>query len=206
MEEAKTRGRGRPRCEETEGRILCTTMQLLDELGYGGVTIEAIAKRAGVSKATMYRRWPNRASVILSAFLCRVLKHSEIDESQGPESCLRQQMDQIVKVLCNSGGTVLSALLAEAQACPQFAAEFRDHFVEIFREKAYDYVRQGIKAGDFRADLEVEVVVDVLFAPLFHALLLGHCQICNGYAAKIADTVFNGIRVEVQKPECVDVP
>jgi AcrR family transcriptional regulator len=201
MEAGKTRGRGRPRCEATEGRILCTTMQLLEEEGYGGVTIEAIAKRAGVSKATMYRRWPNRASVILSAFLCRVIKNIDLDDDQDPEASLRLQMDNIVKVLCNSGGTVLSALLAEAQACPQFAAEFRDHFVGLFREKAYVFVRRGIERGHFKSDLDVEVVVDVLFGPLFHALLLGHRQICNGYAARIADTVFGGIRVNVESVE-----
>lgn len=199
MEANKTRGRGRPRCEETEGRILCTTMTLLEEDGYGGVTIEAIAKRAGVSKATMYRRWPNRASVILSAFLCRVYKQIDLDEDQDPEESLRLQMDNIVKVLCNSGGTVLSALLAEAQSCPQFAAEFRDHFIGLFREKAYGFVRRGIEKGQFKSDLEVEVVVDVLFGPLFHALLLGHRQICNGYAARIADTVFGGIRVDAEE-------
>lgn len=198
MGEEKTRGRGRPRCEETEGRILCTTMQLLEEEGYGGVTIEAIAKRAGVSKATMYRRWPNRASVILSAFLCRVMKHIELDVAQDPEASLRLQMDNIVTVLCNSGGTVLSALLAESQACPQFASEFREHFVGLFREQAYGFVRRGIDNGQFKADLDAEVVVDVLFGPLFHALLLGHRQICNGYAARIADTVFGGIRVEAE--------
>src|ERR1039458_10902484 len=78
--EAGTKAHGRPRDAAARTRILCAALALLEESGFANMTSDAIAERAGASKATVYRWWPNKAAVVIEAFVESImpeLRHPE---------------------------------------------------------------------------------------------------------------------------------
>lgn len=163
------RGRTGPRSETA---ILEAAYELLMTQGLEAATVEAIAARAGVSKVTIYKWWPNRAAVIMTAFLQKagdILPYPEDFDIRHVESRLLH----MAASFRGEVGTAVAALIAEGQFDAEIAQAFRDGYINARRRQGIEIVRAAIDAGTIVA-ADPDVVLDLLYAPLYFRLTVGH--------------------------------
>src|ERR1700759_655666 len=112
QQDESVRGPGRPRCEETRPRILTAAAKLLEEVGFSEATTEAIAERAGASKATIYRWWPNKAAVLIEALRERIARESPFPNTGDLRSDIHRQVQNFIDFLNSRRGRILRAFIA----------------------------------------------------------------------------------------------
>ena len=191
LEEAPSRAPGRPRCPATHQAILDAANNLLDEVGFANMSLEGIAARAGVGKATIYRRWPNKASVVMDAFLAATSKENPFLNTASAREDIRRQMRSVVKVLNGPRGQTIATLIGVVQADNELAEAFRTRFVAVRREQAKDVLKRGIANGEFKPEMDLESVLDCLYGPLYFRLLIGHEKASTKYADQLVDLVLH---------------
>src|SRR5579875_2792095 len=119
------RGRGRPRDAAARKRILQAALELLESHAFSEITTEAIAERAGASKATIYRWWPNKAAVLIEALREAVAQETPMPETGSLSEDIRIQLRNFVKLLTGRRGRIFKAFVAAAQNDPEVAETFR---------------------------------------------------------------------------------
>jgi AcrR family transcriptional regulator len=184
---------GRPRSERARQAILTAASELLARDGFTGVTVEAIAARAGVSKATIYRWWPNKAAVVTESFLELAAPQITFEGSGSIGEDLRQQMRRLTQLLASSGGQVIAALMAESQTDATVAEAFLSGWVMVRRRETRAVIERGMASGELRADLDVEVVMDALYGPIYFRMLARHLPLDDAFADTLADHVLRGL-------------
>lgn len=192
LEVAPSRAPGRPRCPTTHQAILDAANNLLDEIGFTNMSLEGIAARAGVGKATIYRRWSNKASVVMDAFLAATAKEIAFPNTSSAREDIRRQMRSMVKVLNGPRGRTIATLIGVVQSDNELAEAFRTRFVAVRRGEAKAVVQRGIANGEFKPDMDLESVLDCLYGPLYFRLLIGHEKASAKYADQLVDLVLRG--------------
>jgi AcrR family transcriptional regulator len=148
---------GRPRSEAAEQAIIDATLDVFAEQGFEGVCVELVAARAGVGKATIYRRWPNKEELLLAAL--GSLK-SPYPEPAGVS--VREDLLAIVEVMCADKADPRKArryalLLGEGEKYPRLMARYKAEVVEPRREMVRAVIRRGIATGELRPDTDIEI-------------------------------------------------
>ncbi|VVE39820.1 TetR/AcrR family transcriptional regulator [Pandoraea commovens] len=190
--ESPTPGRrGRKRSVEAERAVLDAAYRLLLEQGLHATTMESIATAAGVSKATIYKWWPNRASVIMTAFLREAGQALPYPEELQLDSIFSRLL-KMAEEFCGPMGTMISALIAEGQSDPEIAQAFRDGYVSARREQGVEIVRDAIARGLIKPG-DPDVVLDILYAPLYYRLLVGHKPLTRAFVREHVDLVMQGL-------------
>jgi AcrR family transcriptional regulator len=187
--------RGRPRSEKARESILTAAADLLLTRGLGAVSMDAVAERAGVSKATIYRWWPTKEMLALDAL------HQEWATSRPPVSetgSLRADLLSLLRPWVRTigerpYGRVIAALVIEAQTNPAFAEQYREGFVEPRRAQARLLVRRAIERGELPATTDVELALDLLYGPVYHRLLHGHAPLDEPFLQDLVDVVLDGL-------------
>jgi AcrR family transcriptional regulator len=187
--------RGRPRSEKASQAILEAAAELLLARGLAAVSMDAVAERAGVSKATIYRWWPTKETLALDA-LYHEWEGVPADTDTGS---LRGDLLALLRPWVRLAGSrpygrVIAALITEALTDEKFAAEYRARFVEPRRDQARAIFRRAIERGEIPAGTKVEVVLDLLYGPVYHRLLHGHAPLSDRFVRDLIDTVLDGIR------------
>jgi AcrR family transcriptional regulator len=186
--------RGRPRSESCRTAILAAAGELMISGGLAAATMEAIAARAGVSKATIYKWWPSRGAVALDGLLSRVSDTLIVPEGMTARDALTGQIAALIAVFTDSvTGHLLRALVATAQSDPEIARALRERWLGPRRAVAAEIIRAGIDRGEIRADVDVATAVDQLFAPVYHRLLFGHAPLDVSLAATAVGNLCDGI-------------
>jgi AcrR family transcriptional regulator len=188
--------RGRPRSERARTAILEAASELLLARGLSAVSMDAVAERAGVSKATIYRWWPTKETLALDALYTEWAAARPHPRDTGS---LRGDLLSLLRPWARLAGSrpygrVVAALLTEAQTDPVFAAEYRERFVEPRRQQAREIFRRAIERGEIPADTKVEVALDLLYGPLYHRLLHGHAPLNDRFVREVIDMVLDGVR------------
>ena len=192
---AKKPARGRPRDPAIRRKILNAARELLNEGGMSAVTMEAMAAKAGVGKPTIYREWPNAQSVAMEAFL-ETTKPPEQERKRGKAlDALREQLRSIIKTFSTPIGRNTAMMIAAAQNDSELAKIFRNRFIMGRREEGRGILRAAVQAGELRSDIDYEVTLDLIYAPLFFRLLIGHGPLDNAYADAILDASLKGLKV-----------
>lgn len=172
------------------------TADLLEEKGYGGVCIEAIAARAGVGKQTIYRWWSSKAAVIMEAYATRPVKDMPPPNTGSVQADLHQMLAQLCFVLTQTtSGSVIKGLIAEAQNNCEVAEAFRTYFVACRRAATRTILEKGIERGELRADLNVELAIDTLFGPIWYRLLLQHAPLDDDFATALVSHLLAGMGI-----------
>lgn len=184
---------GRPRSERAHRAILQAANELLESEGFAAVTVEAIAERAGVSKATVYRWWPNSAAVVMDGFLSTVSSEVPFPHTGHAREDIRIHMRRLSEAFGGKIGRTVAALIAEGQADPELAAALRSRWLSVRRAEARKILDLGIERGELREDLDPEVAVDVLYGPIYYRLLVGHAPLDDDFADALADHIFVGL-------------
>jgi AcrR family transcriptional regulator len=187
--------RGRPRSERARLAILEAAAELLLDRGLSAVSMDAVAERAGVSKATIYRWWPTKETLALDALFNEWAAATPTTRDTGS---LRGDLLALLRPWARLAGSrpygrVIAALITEAQTDPGFAAEYRARFVEPRRGQAREVFRRAIDRGEIPAGTKIEVALDMLYGPLYHRLLHGHAPLNDRFVRDVVDGALNGI-------------
>ena len=187
-------GRGRPRSERARRAILKAAGELLERDGFTAVTMERIAERAGVSKATIYRWWPNKAAVMTDSFLeLMVPDTSPLDTGSARED-LRLRLRGLAHVLAGRSGRFVAALIAESQTDPEVTEALRTQWISVRRRETRPLLRRGIERGELRSDLDLEVAIDALYGPVYWRMLTGYAPLSDDFVDRLVDHVIVGLR------------
>lgn len=188
---------GRPRSESAHRAILSAANRLLEREGFHDLSVEAIAAEAGVSKATIYRWWPNKAAVVMDAFLAAVGPYLSFPPDVPARESVRAQMHTLVDLFNRGTGRTIAALIGQAQADPDLAEAFRARWIANRRALARDILAHGVISGDLHPDANLEVALDSLYGALYFRLLVGHLPLTHDFIDHLIDQVFAGIRAGV---------
>jgi AcrR family transcriptional regulator len=193
--------RGRPRSQEADRAILDAATQILAERGLGGMTMEEVASRAGVGKATVYRRWQSRGTLALDAFLAEFRRQQPpADTGTLRGDLLAALRAWIRSVTRTSAGPILAGLIAEAQRDPDLAAAWRERFVERLRTQHRAMLDRAVARGEIPAETDYEVVLDLLFGAAYHRLLHGHQPLTDKFARQVVDLIVAGLEQPRRQP------
>src|SRR5919112_324538 len=143
----QARSPGRPRSERAHRAILQAANELLESEGFAAVSVEAIAERAGVSKATIYRRWPNRAAVVVGGFLSTVSSEVPFPHTGRAREDIRIHMLRLAEAFSGKMGRTVAALMAEGQSDPELAGALRSRWLLVRRGEGRGEIEVGIERG-----------------------------------------------------------
>ena len=193
---AEATQRGRPRSERARQAILDAAAELLLDRGLSAVSMDAVAERAGVSKATIYRWWPSKETLALDALYTERAAARPHPRDTGS---LHGDLLSLFRPWARLAGSrpygrVIAALITESQTDPVFAADYRQRFVEPRREQGRAIFRRAIGRGEIPADTKVEVALDLLYGSMYHRLLHGHATLSDQFVRDVVDTVLDGVR------------
>ncbi|WP_243366843.1 TetR/AcrR family transcriptional regulator [Fundidesulfovibrio soli] len=183
---------GRPRSDAARKAILDAANSLLEESGYAKLSMEGIAARAGVSKATIYRWWPTKGAVAMEAFLGAISPRIAFPHTESAIADVTTQMRSLVRAYLGVDGRVVCELIALGQSEPETLASFVDGYLKPRRNAAKDALLRGVKSGEIRPDLDMDMLVDALYGPIFNRLLVRHLPLDEDYAEGVARIVFSG--------------
>lgn len=182
--EPSKKPRGRPRSEATRQKIMAATAALIQERGVPGVTIEAVASAAGVGKPTIYRYWSN-AHVLAMAALMEAVPEAKQSSQDDPLKALRGLLYGVAATFNHPSGRHVAMVLASADSSSEIAKAFRSHFIQSRRREAEGHIARAITAGKLPEDVQMDLVLDMIFGAVFYRLLMGHAKISKAFMDKL---------------------
>lgn len=184
---------GRPRSEKTRQAILTASYDLLLLNGFQSITVEGIAERAGVSKATIYKWWPNKAAVVLDGFFAATESMLEVPDTGSAKEDLLLQAGNLAAFLTSPKGKVITELIAEGQSDENVAEEYRNRYFNPRRLISKHILERGMKRGELRKDLDIELSIDLIFAPLFYRLLITGGTVDSAFVEQLISYALAGL-------------
>lgn len=183
---------GRRRSPQSHAAILKATVLLLEQDGYKNLSIEAIARQAGVGKQTIYRWWPSKAAVVLEAYGDQVIQMGVPDTGSFRSDLLAIVLGMLSTL--NSGvGVAMVSLIAEAQTDTELAQRFREQFIAGPRAIVQAILERGITRTEVRDDVNLDLVIDAVYGPIWYRLLLNQAPIDRPLAEALVDHLLLGI-------------
>jgi AcrR family transcriptional regulator len=184
---------GRPRSERAEQAILDATLDAIGDCGIDGVRCEDVAARAGVGKATLYRRWQGKEELLIAAFAS--LK-SPLPEPRGES--VREDLTAMLAVMAADAddpryAQQFALLHGEEQRYPRLVARYKQEVVEPRRELIRSVLRRGIGTGELRADTDIEVAMLVLTGAVMARGKHDMTPAEPGFAGRVVDELLRGI-------------
>ncbi|MEV0688316.1 TetR/AcrR family transcriptional regulator [Nocardia sp. NPDC050378] len=187
------------RSERSRRAILAATRALISEVGYPKVSIEAIAARAGVGKQTIYRWWPSKGAVIFDSFLA-LSATGEVTQVELPDT---GDIEADLKVVMRATATEFAdpdferpirALEVEIVNDPELAAQFREKLARPVDEAKKARLRSAQRAGQLDPGADLDLVLEVLYAPLFQRWLHRSGPLTAEYADSLVDVTLRAFR------------
>ena len=192
-ERETTRRPGRPRSERAEQAILDACLEAIADCGVDGVHCEDVAARAGVGKATLYRRWPGKEDLLIAAFAS--LK-SPLPEPRGVS--VREDLTAMLAVMAADAedpryAQQFALLHGDEQRYPLLVARYKEQIVEPRRELIRSVLRRGIETGELRADTDIEVAMLALTGAVMARGKHDRTPAEPGLAGRVVDELIRGI-------------
>ncbi|MBL8775730.1 MAG: TetR/AcrR family transcriptional regulator [Acidimicrobiales bacterium] len=184
---------GRPLDEHASTDILDAAVVLLTEEGFGGVTVDTVAARAGVSKATIYRRWSTKEELLLEAASCLSGAPDELPDTGSLRGDLAALYEGFLPALIDGvPGQMLPQMVAEGTRNPEIRRMLAD-FADSRRTRWRTVLERASDRGELVEGLDAEVVVDCLTGPLFTRLLVTGRPLTPALAEQVLDVVLAGV-------------
>lgn len=186
---------GRPRRPETDAAILSATRDLFAELGYDGMSMEAVAARAGVGKATIYRRWSSKDDLIIGA-IQEVISGIALPNTGNLRDDLVGLVTLAVRFMKTSAaGVIFPRMAGEVAGRTPLGLRYVETVLGPRRTMLRELLAGAIKSGDLRSDLEVNLMADTLMGPVILRKILGELdQTSDGTPASLVDSLLDGWR------------
>ncbi|MFG3015552.1 TetR/AcrR family transcriptional regulator [Streptomyces cinerochromogenes] len=188
--------RGRPRSEAVERAILEGVMKLLEEgVPLAELSIERVARTAGVGKATIYRRWSGKEELFVD-----VVRAAEPPDPQLPGTSVRDDLVVLLEALRQRGlvsrsSAILHNVYAQMKSAPKVWAAYHASVIAPRRVLALEVLRRGQENGEIRADVDLDLANDMFVGPmLVRSVMRPEADLPEGLAEQIVDTVLDGLR------------
>ncbi|UQI45378.1 TetR/AcrR family transcriptional regulator [Streptomyces sp. HU2014] len=184
---------GRPRDERIDAAVPAAVMEILGESGYGSLTLEAVAARAGTSKPALRRRWRSRQHLVVDALV------TTVGTTPTPDTgCTHCDLIAGIATLSHSFGNplgrrVLPALIADLADTPDLERAFLEKFFHTRRASTAEALRRGIERGDIRPDADIDLLLDMLASTTYYRVLFGHLPVTATLAEDVVGVVLRGV-------------
>ena len=184
--------RGRTRDHDARQRIIDATYELVGG-GDGSVSINEIARGAGVAKQTIYRWWPSKSSVVLDALVEGSMRETPFPDTGDLRHDFVTHLRGVVRLFNSPTGALIRELVADGQRDATAADQFRSRFWAPRRELSLTRLRSGVEAGVISQELDLELTLDTVYGALWLRLLIGHLPIVRRDAERIVELVWPGL-------------
>lgn len=186
--------RGRPRNVETQNAILTAAYELLLEHGFAAVTIEKIAERAQVSKATIYKWWPNKGAVIMDGYMHEATARLPVPDTGSVFEDIQLHASNLARFLTSREGKVITEIIGEGQSDPGLAVEYQTRYIQPRRREAWGIIEKGVERGELKSDCDIALCIDLVYGSIFYRMLVSGEPMEDGYVNRVVTSLFDGIR------------
>ncbi|MFI1796098.1 TetR/AcrR family transcriptional regulator C-terminal ligand-binding domain-containing protein [Streptomyces sp. NPDC020379] len=194
--------RGRPRNAAVDTTVVETVLRLLEEgVTMGELSMERIAREAGVGKATLYRRWAGKEELMLD-----VLRSMDDALPELPGTSARDDLVAVLELLRRRGlakrsSAVLRTVISQVQAHPKLWKEYHQTVILARRATVHAVLRRGMTTGELRDDLDIQLLSDLFVSPMLSRAMLHEWEdLPEGLAEEIVDAVMEGARPRAEGP------
>ena len=192
--EAVARALGRPRSVEADEAILRSAVELFGEHGFEGLSVDEVAARAGVSKATIYRRYPSKVDLVVEAASC-LAEDSAVNVDTGTlQGDLRAYARGMVRKLKGPTGRIMPVMVFETRRYPELADGYR-RFIDGRRARMRETLQRAVDRAELHADADLDLIGNMIVGPIFHRLLVTQEPLTDAYADRVADAVLRAFTV-----------
>jgi AcrR family transcriptional regulator len=167
---------------------------LLQERSIRDLTMDAVAKRAGVGKPTLYKWWPSKAALVFAMFHERLARNPAQLQAATVEQAIRFSVQRIIGEFGDLFGKVMAELIAEGQSDPSILRELYDQHIAARRAHTIAEIERGKARGEFNAATDPELLVDAIIGPIYYRMLLRITPLDEAYGDKLVDQVLGGVR------------
>jgi AcrR family transcriptional regulator len=181
---------GRPRDARHDQAILEATLVMLRERGYGGLTIDGVAARAGVGRPTIYRRWASKPALVVAALVDSArLALPMLDTGSLRDDLIAVQRHQVELMNSPDNRRVTAGLIADLAADPQLAERYVTEYLVPRRAAVWQVLQRGVDRGELDANVDFAFVYDLLVGPLFMRAVVWGEPLAPEAAEKTADVI-----------------
>lgn len=184
---------GRPRSEASRRSILEATRRLLTHTSVQKLSIEAIARKAGVGKTTIYRWWPSKSAVVMEAIFSQPAFHNIMPTPRNAVEGVRSQIEKLARQLNGKNGRMVAEIIGESQP----DAEALKLFVSVFLQDRYNtlnsYIEGGKQTGEFDENIDTDSAIDVILGPIFFRLISGQ-ELDDAFVTDMADMLIKALK------------
>jgi AcrR family transcriptional regulator len=186
---------GRPRDRDIDVAVLRSTLAVLDESGYGGLTLEAVARRAGTTKPAIYRRWPSRQQLVLFALAER------LGNARAPDiGCTLCDLDECLKVFVAAFRRmppgVIGPLFADCAGDRELRTAFMTALFDPPRAAVREALERAHERGDLRDDVDIELILDMIGSLVHYRALFGHAPTSDVAIERVVEALLQGIATD----------
>jgi AcrR family transcriptional regulator len=186
---------GRPRDRQIDAAVVDATLVVLDEVGYGRLTLEEVARRAGTTKPAIYRRWSGRQRLVLAALSGR------LGEARAPDTgCTLCDLDECLKVFVAAFRRmppgVIGPLFADCAGDRELRAAFMTALFDPPRAAVKQTLERASARGDLRDDVDLGLILDLIASFIHYRALFGHAPTSNVEIERAVEALLQGIAAD----------
>ena len=192
----KKSGKGRPasKAAASHEAILDAVQQILQKKSVRDLTMEEVARTAGVGKPTLYKWWPTKARLVLTMLTERMATKLGRPPKMTAEEALHFRVQLVVEAFNGPFGKVVAGVIAEGQSDPSVLREFFELWVAPRRDATLRELQLGVQNGELREDTKPELVNDAIFGALYFRFLLGSVPLTAEFAKDLVEQTMRGYR------------
>lgn len=194
MTEGRTRGRPRSTAAASHEGILNAVFEILQEKSVRELTMEEVARRAGVGKPTLYKWWPSKAALVLDMFEERIAVKLAVPDAKTAEQAIRAQVAEVIRLAGGFFGKVAAEIIAEGQSDPTILEEYRNRYMSRRRAFTTEWIERAQASGEFTRDVTPAVLIDLIYGPIYYRLLIRHEKLDQKFGKEVVDRILSLVR------------
>ncbi len=191
---AVQRAPGRPRNVAADRAILDAALDEYAERGYEGFCVDAVAARAGVAKATVYRRHCSKLALVMAAVDAFVVEESPSPDTGTLRGDLLQRVRSLRRLATGERGSVIRRLASDSGTFPEVAEAHRA-FIATRRTEGRALVQQAVARGEIASTVDAELIADLTVGPVFYRAILTNEPISDSYLRNLVDAALRGFTI-----------
>ena len=185
---------GRPPSEASRRSIVETTIRLLDAVPIRDLTIEAIAREAGVGKPTIYRRWASKCELVMDAYFESITTQVRFPDEGPLWETISKHVRLVVQLLKGRAGRLAAEMIGEGQSQPDVLKKFRARFFTDLLGPPREAIDRAKAEGAGHLDLDTDLLLDLIYGPICYRLLVGHRPLDRAFANGIAELALRTLK------------
>ncbi|OWK35106.1 Transcriptional regulator, TetR family [Fimbriiglobus ruber] len=169
--------------------ILSAVFDILQEKSVRDLTIEEVAKRAGVGKPTIYKWWPTKAALVMAMFDERIVGKLATPNAKTAEQAIRAQVTELIPLFNGFFGKVIADIIAEGQSDSSVLEEYRLRYQIKLRAFSVEVINRAVETGEFQKKIDPEVLIDMIYGPIYYRLLVRHAPLDAAFGKAVVDNI-----------------